>query len=458
MLLSKKYWNSETIITDFIPLVAPTAYALPTDYAANGCTVNVYAKFKEYRYSLGHTTARLAVELQADGAEFTLTALLDKYYIVGETIGGVETVTVKAINTAFTYNAASTKRWYIICDTTANNYSQQVGAGGLSYTAGKLCQVFVAKEVTETNNVIANSTTLKYIFLESKTTLKKILVNAFSGCSGLNGNVTIPDSVTEIGASAFSNCISLDGTLKLSDNLVVLGSSTFDGCVNMSGAVVIPNSVTSIQGYSFRNCYKITSLIIGSSVTMIDISAFQNCIGLRGNLTIQSSCTIISATAFQSCGFDGILTLHNGILTIGTGAFRDCKFTGNLLIPNQLTRIEAYTFYANKFTGDLVVPSSVTFIGRQGIGGYSDVATAGTLTLPSSVAQIDFYAFYSAMFNTINSYILDISDTTKYNVSAWRSAISTTTPFHITTNAVGYEATWGTLATYVKFTNFIKDL
>jgi len=55
-------------------------------------------------------------------------------------------------------------------------------------------------------------------------------------CAGLT-NITIPDSVTEIGRGAFYGCIGLTG-------------------------IVIPKSVTMIEPYAFTNCIKLQSVEI----------------------------------------------------------------------------------------------------------------------------------------------------------------------------------------------------
>jgi len=69
--------------------------------------------------------------------------------------------------------------------------------------------------------------------------------------SGLT-NVTIPNSVTNIGTNAFYHCTSL-------------------------ASVTIPNSVTNIGTYAFYYCTSLTSVTIPNSVTNIGDSAFAFC-------------------------------------------------------------------------------------------------------------------------------------------------------------------------------------
>ena len=83
----------------------------------------------------------------------------------------------------------------------------------------------------------------------------KIPYHAFYNCSGLT-SVTIPNSVTSIGAYAFSYCRSLTN-------------------------ITIPDSVTSISDYAFQYCTGLTSVTIGKGVTAIGGSSFEYCKGLK---------------------------------------------------------------------------------------------------------------------------------------------------------------------------------
>ena len=78
---------------------------------------------------------------------------------------------------------------------------------------------------------------------------------AFSGCSRLT-NITIPNSVTEIGIYAFDGCSSLT-------------------------SVTIPDSVTTIGNWAFQDCSSLTSVTIPDSVTEIGIQAFNSCSSLK---------------------------------------------------------------------------------------------------------------------------------------------------------------------------------
>jgi len=145
--------------------------------------------------------------------------------------------------------------------------------------------------------------------------------------------ITIPNSVTSIGAYAFAGCNSLT-SITIPSNVTSIGGYAFEGCKGMnaiivdpaninyasedgvlfnkaktqlvkfpitkSGSYTIPNSVTSIMGNSFSGCKFLTSIIIPSSVKSIKYAAFQTCSGIT-SIAIPSSATSIEGYAFSGC-------------------------------------------------------------------------------------------------------------------------------------------------------------
>lgn len=218
---------------------------------------------------------------------------------------------------------------------------------------------------------------------------------AFNGCSGLTGNLIIPNSVTNIGNAAFQSCSGFNGTLTLSNNLVSIGDYTFNKCSGLTGDLIIPDSVTEIGKTAFQYCSGFNGkLTLPNNLVSIGDHAFNQCSGLTGDLIIPDSVTEIGRIAFQDCrGFNGTFTLSDNLVKIGDFAFNQCSgLTGDLIIPDGLTYIEEYTFNGcSNLTGDLIIPNGVTEIGKaafQSCGKFN-----GIFILSDNLVKIGDYAF-----------------------------------------------------------------
>ena len=137
--------------------------------------------------------------------------------------------------------------------------------------------------------------------------------------------MTIPSSVTTIGASAFQS--------------------------NELTNVTIPSSVTTIGYYAFYN-NKLTNVTIPSSVTTIGASAFQS--NELTNVTIPSSVTTIGYYAFYNNKLTNV-TIPSSVISIGDAAFaynqlNQVEFKGQISNLGQ-TAFRNQTKQGNHFHG-----------------------------------------------------------------------------------------------------------
>ena len=111
------------------------------------------------------------------------------------------------------------------------------------------------------------------------TTVANIENSAFWDCKALSGRLTIPDSVTNIGASAFRYCNELTG-LTIGSGVEVIGPQAFDCCGKLT-SVTIPDGVKEIGGEAFGHCEGLTSFVVSGAVTNIGDRALVQCTSLR---------------------------------------------------------------------------------------------------------------------------------------------------------------------------------
>lgn len=168
-------------------------------------------------------------------------------------------------------------------------------------------------------------------------TVTEIGPNAFKWCKATA--ITVPESVSKIGASAFYGCKNLT-TLNILGHVKVIPSCMCFDDTSLK-TLIIPDDVDVIGRDAFRNT-SLTSLpapsakYIGQQAfsntnirkldmhnTILDKCAFLGCPYLV-SVTISSDYpTVIPDQAFSSCRALKSLELH-GVVSIGDKAFEDC--------------------------------------------------------------------------------------------------------------------------------------
>ena len=255
---------------------------------------------------------------------------------------------------------------------------------------------------------------------------------AFEGYTSLT-NVTIPNSVRNIGDSAFYNC-GLSG-ITLGTGVTNIGDSAFAWCGSLTNAA-IPDSVTAIGAYAFLCCDSLTNVTLGKGVTSIGEEAFYNSHSLAaimvdtnnsafssadgvlfnkgrttliqcpqgkaGSCTIPNSVTNIGDYAFWLCGSLTNITIGNAVTDIEDEAFRDCTSLTSVTIGNSVTNIGSDAFWDCTSLSAMTVDAlNTVYSSLDGVLFDKSQTTliqcpqgkTGNYTIPSTVTGIEAYAF-----------------------------------------------------------------
>ena len=245
--------------------------------------------------------------------------------------------------------------------------------------------------------------------IEIPSSVTSIGDRAFSDCSSLT-LVAIPSSVTSIGQYAFNNCSNLKtaGPIGGGYNIefgwtTAIPSKAFMGCPLTS--ITIPSSVTSIGASAFNNCRSLTSIEIPEGITSIGYRVFEYCSSLT-SVTIPSSVTSIGQEAFNECSSLTSIILPEGLTSIGGGAFSVCSSLTSITIPSSVTSIGNGAFMECSSIGTInCLRSSAPSVGDN-IFGYStdtyigkDVTGPKTLYVPAGATGYDKGAWLDPLQN-----------------------------------------------------------
>ena len=180
-------------------------------------------------------------------------------------------------------------------------------------------------------------------------TVVSIAERAFSGLADVTG-VTLPTTITDIGAYAFSYCTALSGILTIGEEVVSIGRSAFYGCGKITAvafnAVACESMGGSRSSTVFGNCRSLTKVTFGPRVQRIPDYAFVGMDALQFEWNMPASLEYVGDYAFAYCNsIYGTLRLPAGVKRVGQYAFAQCHSMRQLEIPARVERIDQRAFY-----------------------------------------------------------------------------------------------------------------
>ena len=243
-------------------------------------------------------------------------------------------------------------------------------------------------------------------------------MGAFYGCGSIK-SIVIPQGVTGIGKEVFFNCSSLT-SITIPNSVLSIEEGTFTGCYRLTD-IAIPNSVTSISGnpfwstnltnieiaanhphYAFENGILLSKAkdvliymadskgecIIPDGVKSIGNYAFMRCSDLT-SIIIPNGVTNIGNSAFTSCSGLTSITIPDGVTNIGDHAFAHCSGLTSINIPVGVTNIESYVFYNCSGLPNITIPDGVTNIGSCAFYGCTGLISVTILATTPPILRGD---------------------------------------------------------------------
>lgn len=230
---------------------------------------------------------------------------------------------------------------------------------------------------------------------------------AFYGCDYLT-EINIPTGVTAIGQMAFYECEKLAIEVTLGSNLTSIGAGAFygtsitkltiaDGADEETGYKITSSYGGTTWYGAFQNCVSLTSVSLGKGLTSLEPATFGGCTSLT-DVTLPSTLTAINGGystttgAFQDTAITSI-TLPDGLEKIGYNAFRGSKLT-TFTFPSGAEEIElmSYAFADCASLTSITIPKTVTANSNYGYF-FSGCTALTSITLEEGITKISDYWF-----------------------------------------------------------------
>ncbi len=268
--------------------------------------------------------------------------------------------------------------------------------------------------------------------VEFPSTLQSIGYRAFRECN-LQGDITIPEGVKNIGGQAFFYNTAMT-SVKLPSTLEALGEQAFNSCSSLESInfpasigiipegccadctnlskVEIEEGITHMMGYVFGNCKNLTSIDLPSSlesftgdknlpgstffgsgltsfnfppkVTEIPSHFFANCPNLT-TIEIPDHIQTLGDNLFYNCAALKSVRLPEHLTALNAAIFQYCGALTEITLPAQITAIPQNLFLGCSMLKEIIIPEKVTSIGKYA---FQDCSALTEIRFPSAVTTI----------------------------------------------------------------------
>lgn len=222
----------------------------------------------------------------------------------------------------------------------------------------------------------------------------------------LNGDIVVPETVTNIPSFAFKSCTGIT-SFACSCNV---DKAALVGCYNIESLTIGAESFishselynNSILCDIFTNSYltaKNTDQVSNSGMSSMTFNSNKYYIPpqLYNVTLIQDATVSLANNIFVNCFHIRSVVLPSNISNVGTGMFYNCQSLSNIVLPPSIADIPSQMFYRCSSLGSIAIPQSVNEIGYQAFYGTN----LDSIELFVMTEGIEETAFQNASINNL---------------------------------------------------------
>ena len=212
---------------------------------------------------------------------------------------------------------------------------------------------------------------IKEIVFSSGSKLETIGDGAFSGINGIT-EVELPASLKYLGADAFSGCSTYSISYEPSYHLVYTGLTS----------ITLHEGLQSIGDNAFSSCRALTEVNIPASVTSFGTGVFNGCSALTiEGISIPANSKVLST--------DGHAVFDKEKTKLML--YPKANTATHYKVPDSVENIESYAFYGNDTLQTIDLPSGLKYIGEYAFAESS----LKSVTIPEGITAIYSHTFYN---------------------------------------------------------------
>lgn len=227
----------------------------------------------------------------------------------------------------------------------------------------------------------------------------------------LSGDIVLPEKVTldgkeytltEIDGTAFKDCAKIT-SMTLPSTITAIGLQAFNGCRAMKSCNLQDTKITNLKVSTFLYCSSLETITIPATVTEYGLNPFMETLSLK-EIKVAEGCPVLtsidgvlfsaskkSLIAFPA-GKSSEYVVPDGTDTIANSAFCMARNLKNITFPESVTFIDNSAFLRCDSLKLITVPSKVN---RMGSSTFAECkVAAGEVEVPSTCTRMNQKGFY----------------------------------------------------------------